>query len=427
MDVILNYGIAKTQKLPYLHWNQLRVIESKQDLVQFFRQDLAFFQDFLSKRTSESKVQEIFKEGEIRDNSEFDYLCESTKSAIFRAGGSNIIDWGIWHSGSNGMDGTKLSESKAETINVYGSQVELPLGYSITLPKQLYNDMCEATRKIHAEIRKQTHGPKILSRVDFVVINEKKAYIVDVGESNTTLGLADALYGFSGLGNGKLLEEYIDRIINEQQTLVPNFNRLVLIAEDQNMVHNLGYEFQAMQSLLKHKYNIPSETLIMDELPELSGNKTALVRCFRGIRTMPNLKSGMVDDLSALDVYSKENLFEIIERLQNEFPQSIDVPIHRLFRLGELGEGDLSSEIFQEAKNEGLEDFVVKPSIKSRKSSSLAYLYSTDNHIHPRQLAKTLRKLNNEGHIPYVILEENVGSGIIDGKKLEVRLHCLSN
>ena len=35
MDTVMDYGIAKTQKLPYSYWGQLRGIETRQELADF--------------------------------------------------------------------------------------------------------------------------------------------------------------------------------------------------------------------------------------------------------------------------------------------------------------------------------------------------------------------------------------------------------
>lgn len=427
MQTILNYGIAKTQKLPYSYLDLLKKIETRGQLVDFFMQDSYFFKKFLLKRTSNSKVQDIFEKGRICDDSEFDYLCEATKSAIFRAGGSNIMNWGCWYVGNSTLKANKISEEETEKINVYNSLVELPLGFSIAIPRKLYEDMKEVSNKIHKEIRSHIDGSKILSRVDYVIINENKAYIIDIGESNTTLSLSDALYNFSGLGKGTLLEEYFKRVIEEQEILVPNFQNLIFVAEDKKMLQNLPYEFEIMQSFVKDKYGLNTTTILKDKLLSHHEEGTALVRCFRGLLPQNDKGIVMVDDISAINIYKKDNLFEILERLKADFPLSISIPSHHLFELKGKEPEELAKNIHQHAKDAGLEDYVVKPSVKSNKGSSLAFLYSINNPTHLRQLKKTVKRLSQEEHIPSLILEENVGSGIIDGKKLEVRVHCLSD
>ena len=430
MDIVPTYGIAKTQKLPYSYWNQLREVETKDQLVDFFIQNSDFFHEFLSKRTSSGKVEDIFENQKIKKNSEFDYLSEAAKSAIFRAGGSNIMDWGCWYVADGSIITTPITESGVNSVDVCGLSVELPLGYKIALPSQLYEDIRDATREIHTMVRSQTDGPKILSRVDFVLTDEDKAYIVDIGESNTTLCLADALYSLSGLGEGMLLNQYLQRLFEEQAKINPNIKEVILVAEDQKMINNLPYEFQTMELLIREKFDIPVKTILKEELmdSEVAEDKfSAYIRCFRGIIPESEHDFRMVDDISAIDVYSKDNLYQILEVLKDDLPQNIMVPNHHLFRLDETEPDILAEKIYQQAEEANLHDFVVKPSIKSKKSSSLAYLYSIENSVHPRQLEKTIRRLRKEEHIPYLILEENVGAGVADGKKLEVRVHCLSN
>ena len=133
----------------------------------------------------------------------------------------------------------------------------------------------------------------------------------------------------------------------------------------------------------------------------------------------------MIDDSSAIKAYSKENIYRILEGIQNGLPPTVTVPLHSVFPLHVHDTDTLMGKIADKADSDGLQDIVIKPSAKGKKSS-MAYLYNIKNPVHRRQLKKALRKLDKEPDIPYVIMEENVGSGIIDGRKLEVRVHCLS-
>ena len=63
MTKVFHYGIAKTQKLPYSNWENVRSIQSKGKLVNFFKQDEIFFRSWLLKRTSPRKVDQIFRKG----------------------------------------------------------------------------------------------------------------------------------------------------------------------------------------------------------------------------------------------------------------------------------------------------------------------------------------------------------------------------
>lgn len=427
MDTVPDYGIAKTQKLPYSYWAKLRNIETREQLVDFFMQNPATFTDFLAKRTSPGKVKDIFERKKIDNNSEFDFLCESTKSAIFRAGGSNIMDWGCWYVDDGRLYSRKISSSENEILDIYGTGVELPLGYSVALPRQLYQDMRKVTLKIHEEARAYTKGPKLLTRVDFIVTDANNACIVDVGESNTTIGLADALYAFSGLGKRTFLEKYLARVLEEQKKITPDIKRIFFVSEDQKMIDNLPYEFSAMENLVKSSFCLEASTILKEDLPSVSKTgDSAFVRCFRGIPPCADLDIKMIDDISSIYFYNKDHLYRILDKCQASFPSAISIPRHSMFGLRQSASDALAEKVYRHAEESGLKDFVIKPSVKSSRSSSLAFLYSSENPVHLRQLKKTIKKLNKEEHIPYLIVEENIGSGISDGKKLEVRLHCLS-
>jgi len=423
----MEYGTAKTQKLPYSYWGQLRGIETGQELADFFNEYQDFFRAFLQKRTSSGKIEDIFQRGKIKDNSEFDFLCEATKSAIFRAGGTNIMDWGCWYQGDSKIEIEPLSSAGVETVPVYGLDVELPLGYSVGIPKELYMAISDVTMRIHQEVRTQINGPKLLTRVDYIIADGGYAYIIDIGESNTTLGLADSIFAFSGRQSSHLLERYIRAVLEQQCRLAPGFNRVLFVAENLDMVKNLSYEFETMARMI-NCLGVEASTIVREDLHSAAENavNTAFVRCFRGIPAEYESTVKMVDDLSAIAVYDKSNLYAILERIKAILPEQIKVPFHLLFPLHKSQPDELADSIISAVKEAGLKDYVVKPAVKSKKASSLAYLYSSDNPIHKRQLRKTITRFDEEAHIPSLIIEENIGSAAADGKKLEVRVHCLS-
>ena len=235
MEHVFEQGIAKTQKLKYSDWQTLREVRTREELVDFYRSNADFFMEFLERIISHRKTQDIFERGRIRDPSEFDFLCEATKSAIFRAGGTNIIEWGAWTAEGESLSYRRLSQSRTVCVDIYGTNAEVPVGYAVQLPSPLYHDLAAATRKIHEAIREEVSGVKLLTRVDFVIVSPDKAYIVDIGESNTTLGLTDSLAVYAGWQNPSILPKYIKKVLAEQRRLVPNFDRVVIVAEDDKM------------------------------------------------------------------------------------------------------------------------------------------------------------------------------------------------
>ncbi|MBW2977718.1 hypothetical protein KY331_02630 [Candidatus Woesearchaeota archaeon] len=388
----------------------LKTVETRDQLVELFKSDKEFFEKFLKGRTSERKIRQMFEKGVIASNGEFDYLSEATKSAVFRAGGSSIMDWGCWHAEGEDITCRRISTRDVETIEIQGVEIQVPLGYVVTLPQKLYDDMANVARNTHEAIRKRVKGSKILTRLDYIVVDKNTAYIVDVGESNTSLGVSDAVYQFAGLGEGDNLKKYVERVI----AYLADVKQVVLVAEDEAMLKDLGYEFQILSNIILECYGLKSHTITKEQLQGEMPD-TGYIRCFRRpfATNIP-----LIDDVSSIPVYSKENILKILAELT--LPERIHAPKSYV-----IDSTATAEDVLETVRENGLEDFVVKPISKGKKSS-IAFLYTVNNPAHTRQLAKAIRKIRSAG-IKQLMIEENIGSSVADGRKLEVRVHCLSN
>ena len=404
------YGLAKVQNIPYAMWKQIRDIRTNDELADFLKQDEHYFREFLLKRTSAGKVDALLREGRVKDASEFDYLCESLKSCLFRAGGSNIMKWGLWIPGSDDITAIKDVIDDNEF-------------YRITLPERLYQDIAMVSARIHERILESADGAKVLTRVDYVIRDDGTASIIDVGESNTSMGLADRLHKMMGFGEGRLLDGYIDRVLRVHERINPGFKRVLFVAEDERMIKNLDYEFMMMKGSCS-KAGVSSDTITLDDFQAngMGQNNAALIRCFRGFHRV--IISGMVDSTMFIDVYNKENLHRIISSM--DLPGLVSLPKARSFSLKGCPEA-IADEMAGYVSDAGFVDYVVKPSVKSKRNSSLAYIYNNNNPVHRRQLIRNLKRFINEGHIQSMMLEENIASSAADGRKLEVRIHCFTD
>jgi hypothetical protein len=388
----------------------LKAVETRDQLAELFKSDREFFEKFLKGKTSERKIRKIFEEGIIESEGEFDYLSEATKSAVFRAGGSSIMDWGCWYMGEGEINCKRISISDVETIEIQGVEIQVPLGYSVALPQKLYEDMADVARSTHEAIRKRVKGPKVLTRLDYIVVDKDTAYIVDIGESNTSLGLSDAIYKFVGLGEGEILKKYVERVIAH----LSNVKQVVLVAEDETMLKDLDYEFQILSNIILQSYGLKSQVITKEQLQGEMPD-TGYIRCFRRLfATDVNI----IDDISSIPIYNKENILKILAELT--LPERVHTPKSYV-----MDSTATAEDVLETVKENGLEDFVVKPASKGKKSS-IAFLYTVNNPVHTRQLAKAIKKIRSAG-IKKLMIEENIGSSIADGKKLEVRVHCLSN
>lgn len=423
-----DYGVLKTQRLSYKLWDEgLKYVETKDELIEFIHSHKKELEKFLSTRLPKSQHKYIFEDSKIKNNSTFDYLCETIKSGIFRAGGSNIMDWGLWRkSDNNSFTSFLISDNGLEEIYSEGQFVKIPIRYEVELPEKLHSDIKVVGTLIHEHIKKSTTGSKILTRIDFVPSAKDSLYLIDVGDTNLTMGITDGIYRLSSKKEGHILSTYIEKVLCNIKKEKGDISLVYLVVEDKVMLSNQPYEFKMLSNAITAQMDVDVQTITMEEFISSEINDNAgYIRCF-GKDISDDLGAGFIDDAHAIKHYKKHNLAETLRKLEKEFPDSIKIPkIARIDFINGSVE-NIVEEIINKAKSLGFDDFIVKPSARCEKMLSPAFLYSILNESHKRQLKKVIERFRSEENVPYLLIEENVGKGFINDKKLEIRFFCMS-
>ncbi len=434
MAIGVPFGLGKVQRLPYQLWDELRECSGRGELIEFIQSNEAVLSDLLSDRLSQGKVERLFRAGSIDKRQEAYYVAEVIKSAILRGGGSSIMSWALWNSNRGSEPEFKRIPYDGLVLKIAGIDVKVPVSYVIALDNNLIERIGKATVMIHDAL---TGGKKkLLTRADYVLECDGMALkpcLIDVGESNLSFALTDALFEKLSIPVPSTLEMYIKNVFDSYDGTPSSIS---VIAEDLRIIANMPYEFAALCEALRKK--MPSKSQIsnvslanLDELAESGlGECESALRCFRSrdggdkYRSLEGTNGHspvMVDSLDFLPAYSKENIKLVIDGKRDELGALVTIPASAIFELGADGLEGTTQRIFKTFSEKGIGDIVVKPTEKPREVSSAAFFYNTQNSYHSEQLQYTLGRLQRRG-MNTVIVEEAFGTGIAGGRKTELRV-----
>jgi len=111
-----SYGMGKIQKLPYNLWNELKNIDSDNELVEFINLNWNLLKPFISGNDRDN----ILKRNRISISS-FKHIYGIISSAILRAGGSQIADWLLYIRDENQKENLRnvyVSDKSNTNLNI---------------------------------------------------------------------------------------------------------------------------------------------------------------------------------------------------------------------------------------------------------------------------------------------------------------------
>lgn len=430
MTDIIPFGIGKVQRMPYSLWEGIRQVSSESDLVSFVQANKCSLGKLVVNRLSEGKAKALFDDSFIGKRQEAFYLAETIKSAVLRGGGSYIIDWALWL--SDGFSLTSIGQPPQNEVSIGGSVVNV--SHVIELDKSLMSRLERATTILHNALAGGKR--KILSRADYVLEQDSNGFItpclVDVGESNLSFALTDALFNSctrSMQHQSGLLDAYVDLVLSSYGE---NPHSAVIIAENVKMTTDMPYEFAALSNAMGNKIgsgkvSVTSlETLTAEELLK----NDLVLRCFRSqdasgrymkLAAGKNQCPFVAESLEFIPIYSsKTRIREVIGQNRRALDSLVKVPASEIFWLQDIRPEDLATNIFGAFSG----DIVIKPADKPFGASSAAHFYNTANAYHLQQAGHSLAKIYRAG-VKSVVVEEAVGTAFADGKKTELRVFAL--
>ncbi len=444
MTVVVSHGLGKVQKMPYALWRELREASSQAELVSFVQAREQMLKGFVAKRLSDDKAEVLFSSGRIEKRQEAYYLAEVLKSVILRGGGSQLIDWALWS--ANGVSETKFEKLPCENadLDIAGVHLIVPVSYSIKIDKRMMSRLEAATLLLHNTL--SVGRGKLLTRADYVLerdpVGNMVPYLVDVGESNLSFALTDALFGaFQGFVPKvpALLGSYVESALNSYGRPPKS---VAVVAEDVKMISDMPYEFAALAEGLEQRVmrKGPAASVIVTPVRELTKANSSkydfVLRCFRSraaadafraILPEEALNAGepfVAESLEFVSAYGKSQVREAVEQNRAQLSEVIKVPLSELFGLEEGSLEATAEQIFRSFSGKDINDIVIKPAAKPIGASSVAFFYNVCNPYHLEQAGYNLAKLYRKG-IRSIIVEESVGNGSVDGRKAEIRVFAL--
>ncbi|MBN2477768.1 hypothetical protein JXB01_00580 [Candidatus Micrarchaeota archaeon] len=412
--MILSRGVAKIQRVNLKMWHTLKHTKTKKELCNFIRLNPEL-EPVIKSRLSKKRVKAIVEKEEIKDNCEYDFISEFIKSAVLRAGGTELMGWGIWKTGdfSEGIRSIPFGNGRETKIKIGTRTVILPLSHIIEIGKKDFASLALATERISSHISRK----KVITRVDFVYENGKWV-MVDAGESNTTLTTADSLFRFAGFQTD-FLGLYLRSALKKYRQLNGSSpKRILMIPEDEEMMKNLYYEFESLEMRMYQMTSAEITTMVssgfFEDTEKLDYDLG--IRCFRILpEVVPAVKFPIIDPVEDAFKFRKSEFYKKLPKP----PEGIIMPKFRIVKIGETAK--TIDGIFGFIRQTGITDFVVKPAEKPKNHSVTAYFYNKDNEAHLRQMKKSIKKLSSAG-VENLIVEEMCGSEAIEGKKLEIRI-----
>lgn len=442
MTSILPFGLGKVQRMPYDLWKELREVSSQSELVRFVQANEPTLRGFVANRLSDSKAAAIFRGGRIEKRQEAYYLTEVLKSAILRGGGSSIMGWALWS--ANGVSETKFERLPREeaALDIAGMHVNVPVSYAIKIDKSVMSGLEAATLTLHRAL--SAGKCKILTRADYILERDSAGGIVpclvDVGESNLSFALTEALFG--------AFPKFVPNITHVVglyiEAALKAYGRTLksaaVIAEDETMLTNMPYEFAALSIALAQRTQSGSSTspVQVTHLGALartdSFNSDFVLRCFRSKTAAETFKEFLtrrgnavpfvVDSLEFVSAYDKSRVRKTVEQNKPMIAGSVKIPLSEVFELEEGGLEAATEQIFGSFSGKGIGDIVIKPAAKPLGASSIAFFYNVGNSYHLEQASYSIQKLYRKG-VRSIIVEEAVGNGVAGDRKAEIRVFAL--
>ncbi|MBI2581077.1 hypothetical protein HYV85_04725 [Candidatus Woesearchaeota archaeon] len=445
MTLVVPHGLGKVQRMPYALWGELREISSQDELVEFMQANEPMLGGFVAKRLSAGKAEALFSSGRIEKRQEAYYLAEVLKSVILRGGGSSLIGWALWS--ANGVPETRFERLPCgeAALNIAGIHVNVPVSYSIKVDECIMSRLEAATLMLHTIL--SAGQVKLLTRADYVFERDSVGNIVpclvDVGESNLSFALSDALFDvfqkFAPAKMPALLSHYLEGALKAYGRPPKS---AAVIAEDAKMIKDMPYEFAALSAGLERRVmrKGPAPSVVVTNVGELAKADSLkydfVLRCFRSAAAADAFKvllpeenasaevPFVVDGLEFVSAYGKSRVREAVEQNRPQLAGLVKVPFSEVF---ELKEGSLEAtieQIFCSFLGKGTGDIVIKPAAKPVGASSIAFFYNVCNPYHLEQAGYNMAKLYRRG-IRNIIVEESVGNGVAGGRKAEIRVFAL--
>lgn len=444
MALVVPYGLGKVQRLPYALWRELREVSSQREFVVFLQAREPVLRDLVERRLSVGKAEALFGSGCIGKRQEAYYLAEVLKSAILRGGGSSLIGWALWS--ANGVPEARFEKLPCEdaALDIAGIHVNVPVSYSVKIDEGMMSRLETTTLMLHS-ILSAGQG-KLLTRADYVLERDSAGNImpclVDVGESNLSFAMTEALFGaFQGFVPKvpALLGPYVEGALKAGGGLPKS---VAVIAEDARMMMDLPYEFAAMSERIGQRVACkgPAPSVAVTHVDALTSADSLkydfVLRCFRSAAAaaafkdlLPEggLSSGapfVVDRLEFVSAYGKSRVREAVEQNRTQLAEFVKVPLSEVFGLEEGGLEATTEQIFRSFSGKGTGDVVIKPAAKPVGKSSIAFFYNTRNPYHLEQASYTIAKLYRRG-VRSIIVEGSVGNGVAGDRKAEIRVFAL--
>lgn len=444
MTFVVPHGLGKVQRMPYALWEELREVSSQSEFVRFLQAKEPILRGFVAKRLSDGKAEALFSNGRIEKRQEAYYLAEVLKSAILRGGGSSLIGWALWS--ANGVPETRFEKLPCgeAALDIAGIRVDVPVSYSVKIDEGIMSRLEAATLMLHT-ILSAGHG-KLLTRADYVLERDSVGsivpWLVDVGESNLSFALTEALFGAFQEFAPKapaLLGPYIEGALKACGRLPKS---VAVIAEDAKMIKDMPYEFAALSEGLEQRVMCkgPAPSVIVTHVGALAKADRLkydfVLRCFRSAAAADAFKALLseetasveapfvVDGLEFVSAYGKSQVREAVEQNRLQLAGLVKVPLSDVFELEEGGLEATTGQIFSSFSGKGIGDIVIKPAAKPVGASSIAFFYNVGNPYHLEQATHNMAKLYRRG-IRSIIVEESVGNGVAGDRKAEIRVFAL--
>ncbi len=431
MVLIPAAGLAKVQKLPHSHWQELKTVRTKPELLTFIRKHPKI-EGVLVQELGEGVARRIVSSGQFRGESDLIYVTELLKSAILRGAGSEKSMWAPWTVGGETVDCAPFNGTNAFSFSESGQQFAFDVPGLVSIPKASFSRLKKATEILFRNL--DPLGRKFLIRADFVLESSPRGgrwWLVDVGESNLALVLASRLHSAAHTGN-----EFASRYVDLVKSILPERRKLLVAYQDDELRESMSFEFLGLSRIMAergiHADFITKAQLLsllaQSDLPKFA-LEYAVLRLFRHLELgdMGPLSAACSQGLPILDspcfagFMRKSSVERAVWKARAELSKYVGVPRGMLVALDRPA--DASDAILSCMSGAGISEIVVKPGSMGTHYLPTAFFYDLCNTRHLDELRRTLHVLQKAG-VSSVIAEELVGNGAVNGRKIEVRLWC---
>lgn len=139
------YGFVKIQNTPFSLWNDLKIIEEKDEFANFFNHNKHLICEYIGKRDAKKLLEQ-----HNLTWSSIIYLYGLISSKILRGGGSNLTTWSFWcYGGADDIFELRKIIDQEQTLNLQ-NRVSFKLSpYVLYIGGKYYKNLKHASESIH--------------------------------------------------------------------------------------------------------------------------------------------------------------------------------------------------------------------------------------------------------------------------------------